>query len=222
MNGWTDSQLFDHMQQVLYTAVICDSLDQLGYRHQAMNERIRPLTAERARMVGRAKTILAADVYHIPANPYDKEIAAIDSIRPDEVVVAATNESKRNGMWGELLSTASKMRGARGAIVDGLVRDTEKILELGFPLHCTGYKPVDSQGRGLVIDYDCPVEAGGVLVQPGDVIFADRDGVAVIPQALLEQVVELATAKATGESHSRRELLEGKLLREVYEKYGVL
>lgn len=210
------------MERELYTAVICDSLDVLGYRNQAMNERIRPLATDHAKIAGRAKTILSVDVYQIGANPYEKEIASIDSIKPNEVVIAATNESKRNGMWGELLSTASKMRGARGAIIDGLVRDTVKILELRFPLHCAGYKPVDSQGRGLVIDYDCPVEAGGVLVHPGDVVFADRDGVVIIPQAVLEQVVEMATAKATGENNSRRELLEGKLLREVYEKYGVL
>jgi regulator of RNase E activity RraA len=93
---------------------------------------------------------------------------------------------------------------------------------LGFPVYCTGFKPVDSKGRGLVIDYDCPVEAGGVVVYPGDIIFADRDGVVVIPQAVVEKVVEMAIAKVTGENNSRRELLEGKLLRDVYEKYGVL
>lgn len=222
MNAQEEAALFDRMQRELYTAVVCDSLDELGYRNQAMNERIRPLELERASMVGRAKTILSVDVYHVTENPYEKEIASIDSVRPGEIVVAATNQSVRNGMWGELLSTASKMRGARGAIIDGLVRDTAKIVALGFPLHCAGYKPVDSRGRGLVIDYDVPVEAGGVLVHPGDVIFADRDGVVVIPQQALAETIERATAKANGENHTRRELFEGKLLREVYEKYGVL
>ncbi|MBM7567582.1 RraA family protein [Paenibacillus sacheonensis] len=222
MEARDDKTLFDWMQRELYSAVICDSLDELGYRSQAMNERIRPLEEGNASLAGRAKTILSVDVYHIQDNPYVKEIASIDSILPDEVVVAATNQSVRNGMWGELLSTASKMRGARGAIIDGLVRDTAKIVELGFPLHCAGYKPVDSRGRGLVIDYDCPVEAGGVLVHPGDVVFADRDGVVVIPQAVLVETIALASKKANSEHHTRRELLEGKLLRDVYEKYGVL
>jgi regulator of RNase E activity RraA len=217
-----DNELFETMQKQLYAAVICDSLDELGYRNQAMNERIRPLEVGSQILVGRAKTILAADVYHIVENPYEKEIEALDSVKPGEVVIAATNQSTRNGMWGELLSTSSKMRGARGAIVDGLIRDTNKIIELGFPVYCTGFKPVDSKGRGLVIDYDCPVEAGGVVVYPGDIIFADRDGVAVIPKAVVEQVVEMAIAKVTGENNSRRELFEGKLLRDVYEKYGVL
>lgn len=212
---------FEMMQKTLYTAVICDSLDELGFRNQAISEQIRPLDLDNV-IVGRAKTILAVDVYHIAENPYKMEISAIDSIIPNEVVIAATNGSKRNGVWGELLSTASKMRGAKGAIIDGLIRDTKKIKELGFPVFCTGCKPVDSRGRGIVIDYDCPVEAGGVIVFPGDVIFADRDGVAVIPQAMLEQVVEAALLKVTSENNTRRELLEGKLLLDVYEKYGVL
>ncbi|WP_227013833.1 RraA family protein [Paenibacillus psychroresistens] len=217
-----DNELFELMQKQLYAAVICDSLDELGYRNQAMSEHIRPLEVGKQIVVGRAKTILAVDVYHIQDNPYEKEIEALDSVKPGEVVIAATNQSTRNGMWGELLSTACKMRGARGAIVDGLIRDTGKIIELGFPVYCTGFKPVDSKGRGIVIDYDIPVEAGGVLVYPGDVIFADRDGVAVIPNAVLEKVVEMAIAKVTGENNSRRELMDGKLLRDVYEKYGVL
>ncbi|MBB6734027.1 RraA family protein [Cohnella zeiphila] len=217
-----DQTLFETMIQTLYTAVISDSLDELGYRNQAMRENIRPLIVDRTKVAGRAKTILAVDCFYIQENPYEKEIAAIDSIRPGEIIIAATNQSVRNGMWGELLSTASKMRGATGAIVDGLIRDTDKILELGFTVYCTGFKPVDSKGRGYVVDYDCPVEAGGVLVNPGDVVFADRDGVVVIPEDVLDEVVKLATAKVTGENNTRRELLEGKLLLEVYDKYGVL
>ena len=216
-----DKQRFDFMCEKLYTAVVCDSLDELGYRNQAMRENINPIREDWV-IAGRAKTILAVDVHHMPENPYDKEIEAVDSIRPDEIVVGCTNESKQNGFWGELLSTAAKMRGARGTVVDGLIRDTKKILELGFPVFATGTKPVDSRGRGLVIDYDCPVVCGGVRVNPGDVIFADRDGVVVIPQEVFERVFEMAVDKVTRENYTRKELLEGKLLREVYDKYGVL
>lgn len=214
-------KMFELMRQNLYSAVICDTLDELGYFNQAMREDIRPLELGEV-VIGYAKTILAADVYHVHDNPYEKEIAAIDSIKPEEVVVAGTNHSRRNGMWGELLSTASKMRGANGAIIDGLIRDTQKIIELGFPVYCTGFKPVDSKGRGAVIDYDCPVEVGGVLVHPGDVIFADHDGVAVIPQVVFEETVHRALSKVESENHTRNELLDGKLLKDVFEKYGVL
>jgi 4-hydroxy-4-methyl-2-oxoglutarate aldolase len=221
MNLSSDSEIFDLMQKKLYTGVICDILDELGYRNQAMRHDIRPLELDRT-VVGRAKTIHAADVYYISDNPYGKEIEAMDSIKPDEVVVASTNHSVCNGLWGELLSTAAKMRGSRGAIVDGLIRDSGKIISLGYPVYCTGFKPVDSRGRGIVIDYDCPLEVGGVMVYPGDVIFADRDGVVVIPKAELHRIVEGSLIKVTSENNSRKELMEGKLLRDVYEKYGVL
>lgn len=216
-----DNELFDLMCEKLYTAVVSDTLDEMGHRNQVMRENIVPLSLDWI-VAGRAKTILAVDVHHIPENPYEKEIAAVDSVKPGEIVVGCTNESKQNGLWGELLSTASKARGARGAIVDGLIRDTKKILELDFPVFATGTKPVDSKGRGLVIDYDVPVVCGGVLVYPGDVIFADRDGVVCIPQNLVQEVVEIALDKATRENHTRDELLVGKTLREVYDKYGVL
>lgn len=217
----SDDQLFERMEKKLYTGVICDTLDELGYRNQAMNERLRPLVNEYV-IVGRAKTILAVDVYYENDNPYEMEIKSLDSIKPGEVAVVCTNQSKNNGIWGELLSTAAKMRGGRGAIVDGLIRDTKKIVELGFPVFCAGFKPVDSRGRGLVVDYDCPVEVGGILVKPGDVIFADRDGIAVIPSQVLHETVQKAVDKVERENNTRRELLEGKLLKDVYEKYGVL
>lgn len=217
----TEQQKFEEMKKTLYAAVICDTLDELGYRNQAMRENINPINNDWV-LVGRAKTVLAVDVYHVTENPYSKEIEAIDSVKPGEVLIGCTNESIRNGLWGELLSTASKMRGAHGAVVDGLIRDTKKILELDFPVFATGTKPVDSRGRGMVIDYDCQVQCGGVNVMPGDIIFGDRDGVVVIPQHLFDEVYDMAMNKATRENASRMELLDGKFLRDVYDKYGVL
>lgn len=216
-----DQNTLEMMRENLYTGVICDTLDGLGYRNQAMNENIRPLSNQYV-LVGKAKTIHAVDVFYTHENCYEKEIDAVDSIQPGEIIVAGTNESKKNGLWGELLSTAAKMRGAHGAIIDGLIRDTKRILELSFPVFCTGFKPVDSKGRGIVIDYDCEVEVGGVLVKPGDIIFADMDGVVVIPEQVFSTTVEQAMEKVVSENNTRNELLEGKLLREVYEKYGVL
>ncbi len=217
----TDHEAFALMREKMYSGLFCDVMDELGYRNQAMNKELRPLEPASV-IAGRAKTILAVDVYHIYENPYEKEIQALDSIKPDEVPVVCTNQSPNNGVWGELLSTATKMRGGTGAIVDGLMRDTKKIRELGFPVFCTGYKPLDSRGRGIVLDYDCPIVAGGIPVRPGDVIFADFDGVVVIPAEIFEQVLGMALAKMEKESDTRRELLEGKLLIDVYNKYGVL
>lgn len=217
----SESDLIRHIEANLYTAVVCDALDELGYRNQAMRERLRPLFPN-DRFVGRARTISCVDVAHIPAEPYAMEIEAVDSILVGEVVVVSTSYSGHNAPWGELLSTAARARGAKGAVVDGLVRDVRKIEELGFPVFAAGIKPVDSRGRGLVIGYNVTIECGEVQVLPGDLIFADYDGVVTIPSAVVEQTIELATDKVTRENQSRAELMRGAYLRDVYKKYGVL
>ncbi len=216
-----DVELFVHVEANLYTAVVADSLDELGYHDQAMNEFVRPLFPA-CRFAGWARTISCVDIFHVPENTYAKEIEAVDSLLSGEVAVVSTAGSKRNAPWGELLSTAARARGARGAVIDGLVRDVKKIEELGFPVFAAGIKPVDSRGRGVVIDCNVPVDCGGVLVSPGDLVFADYDGVVVIPAEVLPDAIRLATEKVTRENHTREELLRGAYLRDVYEKYGVL
>ena len=217
----SDLELFQRIEQDLYTAVICDALDDLGHRHQAMHERLRPLFPV-ASFAGWVRTISCVDISHTPAEPYAKEIEAVDSILPGEVVVVSTSYSGQNAPWGELLSTAARARGARGAVVDGLVRDVKKIEEIGFPVFAAGIKPVDSRGRGLVLDYNVPVECGNVIAHPGDLLFADYDGVVLIPAAVVPEVISMASEKVTRENHSRRELADGAYLRDVYRKYGVL
>jgi regulator of RNase E activity RraA len=209
------------VERTLYTAVVSDSLDQLGVRSQAMREYLRPVHKQ-CKFAGWARTIACSDVYHIVDDPYATEIEAVDSLLPGEAAVIGTQKSQRNAPWGELLSTAAKARGARGAVVDGLIRDTGKIEELGFPVFAAGIKPVDSMGRGIVTSYNIPVECGEVLVHPGDLIFADCDGVVAIPGTMVKDVVALATDKVQREDGSRAELLAGGYLRDVFRKYGVL
>ena len=216
-----DQNLSELAKEKLYTAVVADALDQIGIPNQAMREYLRPVYPCPV-FCGWARTIACSDVYHVPPQPYAMEIEAIDSILPGEVVVISTQQSKRNAPWGELLSTAAKARGAHGAVIDGLVRDVRKIEELGFPVLAAGIKPVDSIGRGIVTGYNVPVECGEVLVNPGDFVFADLDGVVVIPRANVEEVLHLALNKATRENSSRAELMKGAYLRDVYRKYGVL
>jgi regulator of RNase E activity RraA len=216
-----DIELCEFAEKNLYTAVVSDSLDQLGVRGQAMREYLRPVHS-RCTCAGWARTIACSDVYHTPPDPYAIEIAAVDSLQPGEIAVVGTQKSVRNAPWGELLSTAAKARGARGAIVDGLVRDVRKIEDIGFPVFATGIKPVDSMGRGLVTAYNVPVECGEVIVSPGDFVFADFDGVIVVPSHMVKEVIALATDKVQRENNSRRELVEGRYLRDVFDKYGVL
>lgn len=216
-----DREMFEIMEKELYTAVCCDIMDSYGYRKQAMRHDLRPID-ENLVVVGRAKTLLAADIQETYDNPYKKEIEALDSVQEGDVVVIDSNRSTSNGIWGELLSTVAVMRGGRGAVVDGLSRDVGKMKKMKFPLFTVGSSPLDSQGRAYIFDYDCPILCGGVRVEPNDVIFGDIDGVIVIPKKIVEDVVEAALDKVSKENTTRKELLEGKLLKDVYEKYGVL
>lgn len=217
----TDDQLLDTLRDRLYVPVVSDVLDGLGLVNQALDERLRPLAPE-MRLVGRAHTALTADVYQRAAEPYRLEIASVDSLKPYDVMVASTGRSKRTCFWGELLSTASVARGATGCLIDGYVRDVLRIVEMGFPVFATGIRPVDSSYRSEVVAYGVPVEVGGVRVTEGDVVFGDYDGVVIIPQARLAEVVDLALAKVEGENHTREMLRAGSTLREVYDKFGVL
>jgi regulator of RNase E activity RraA len=217
----SEDELLDVLKTKLYTAVVSDVLDRQGLLEQAMAARIRPIQPH-MRLVGRAHTVLTADIYERPENPYVKEIAAVDALKPGDVMVAATNGSERTCLWGELLSTAARARGATGCLLDGHVRDVRRIVEMDFPVFCTGFRPVDSSYRSTVIDYGIPIRCGDVLVRAGDIIFADIDGVIVIPREHLEPTVESALAKVESENASRKMLEEGAYLRDVYDRYGVL
>lgn len=221
VNFENDTELFDMMRERLYAAVISDALDGIGLREQVLHHKIRPLLPETV-VVGRAMPVQCVEVFEIPDEPYQQEIAAVDSLKQDDVLVCSTNGSTRISFWGELLSTAAVARGARGAIIDGFIRDVRKIMRMRFPIFTTGISPVDSNGRGEVVEYNVPIECGGVKVNPGDVIFGDADGVVVIPQQEERKVIEAALEKVSGENKTREALQEGATLREVYDKYGIL
>ena len=216
-----DTELFDVMEENLYAAVISDALDASGFREQALQHTIRPLLPETV-VVGRAMPVLCLEVYEIPDEPYQQEIAAVDSLKQDDVLICSTNRSTRICFWGELLSTAAQARGARGAVIDGFIRDVRKIMAMRFPIFTTGISPIDSNGRGEVTAYNVPIECGGVTVNPGDIVFGDADGVVIIPQRVEKKVITAALEKASGENRTREALQEGATLREVYDKYGIL
>jgi len=221
----SDTERFAFVRQNLYVAAVCDILDGLGRRHQAMHQRLRPLLPDRRAcgFVGRARTFQWTPTDAIdPADPYGLEIEAMDALKPGDVAVHATDHAGTNAPWGELMSTAAMRRGAVGCVCDSQIRDCNRIIDLGFPVYYAGIRPVDSMGRGRLTAYDVPIACGGVRVRPGELIFADFDGIVVVPRDVEDQVLARAGDKAGKESLSRRDLLAGKTLREVYDAYGVL
>jgi regulator of RNase E activity RraA len=212
---------FDTIEERLYSGVLSDVLDGMGLRRQVMSDSIRPLYPD-AIVVGRAATVLSADVYNPDEDTLAGEIEAVDALREGDVLVATTSGSTRAALWGELLSTASRARGARGAIVDGLTRDVRQIVEMRFPVFASGIRPISSKGRCRIIDHGCRIECGGVLVNPGDLVFGDVDGVVVIPSSVAEETVSRALDVVEKENLTREALRRGAFLKDVYEKYGAL
>ena len=174
------------IRQHLYVAAVCDILDEVGYRNQAMHHRLRPLLPDirNCGFIGKARTLRWMETDHIPDDPYKLEIAFMDSLKQGDVVVHSTDAAGTNAPWGELMSTVAKRNGAAGCVCDSQIRDCVKIIEMGFPVYYTGIRPLDSKGRAMVMAYDVPVRCGDVLVKTGDIIFADFDGIVVVPEEI--------------------------------------
>jgi 4-hydroxy-4-methyl-2-oxoglutarate aldolase len=209
------------MRQELYSAVVCDALDSMGYRHQSPRVALQPFTVQ-GLLVGRCKTTLWADMYHPDPHPYALELKAVDSCRADDVIIAAASGSQQSALWGELLSTASRNAGCVGAIIDGAARDVRQMTEMKFPIFARSKNPYDSLNRQRVIDLDVPVEIAGVQFCPGDLVFADIDGVVVVPQAIEKEAIQRAWNKVHTENRVRDSIRSGMKATEAFEKYGVL
>ena len=216
-------ELFDRMAAQLYVAVISDVLDALGFRSQVMAANIHPVKPGSTDvMVGRAATVLTSPHHEVIAEPYVNVIAAIDALQNGDVVVIGTGGYTEASYWGELFSNAAIARGARGTLIDGYHRDTRQITALGYPLFSTGARPFDLSGRATIVSHGRPIKCGGVLVRQGDIIFAEADGIAVIPAEVADETVAKAFEKVQKEDRCRDDLRAGALLSEVWRRYRVL
>lgn len=221
---WTeDTEVFAAARRELFTAVVGDIMDQLGFQRQFLPAGIQPLARDMV-TVGRAMTVVEADIVAGapgPGKPFGRMLEALDDLRPGEVYLC-TGASFRYALWGELMSTRAKVCGAVGAVVDGYARDTRAILGMGFPVFSRGSYAQDQGPRGYVADFRVPIEIEGVRIRPGDIIFGDMDGVCVVPREAEKDVFAGAFEKARGEKTARRELESGMTARQVFETYGIL
>jgi 4-hydroxy-4-methyl-2-oxoglutarate aldolase len=203
----------------LYTPVLADVMDKIGYRNQSMHARIRPLWPE-AKASGFALTVQTVAAREIaPAHPYAGELAAVDALTTGDVMVVSESAWS---FWGELLSTAANFRGSRGIILDGPTRDSIAIQKIGFPVFHAGFHPADSLGRLDVAAHNVPIQCGGVLVYPNDLLLADHDGVVVVPSAIAEETLRLAEEKVSGENLVRKALAAGMPTAEAFAKFGIM
>jgi regulator of RNase E activity RraA len=215
-----DEQKFERMRSALYTPVIGDILDTLGLWHQFLPQPIQPLDTG-MRLVGRAMPVQLVDAWGPQTSPFGRMTEALDSLEPGEIYVV-TGGSMNCAAWGEIMTATAKTRGAAGAIVDGFHRDTPRVVEQDWPVFSRGRFAQDAGVRSKVAEFRCPVEIGGVLVSPGDLIFADLDGVVVIPSRVEEEVIAKALEKASGEKVVRKAIEAGMSSTEAFRKYGIL
>jgi regulator of RNase E activity RraA len=218
MEWKNDAELFELLRRQLYTGIIGDVLDTFGRRRQFLPARCRPIRPEMV-LAGRAMTVHEVDVSEVPDQPFGLMFEALDSLQPHEIYLAAGG-SPTYAQWGELMSTAARARGATGAVLAGLSRDTRGILAMDFPVFCYGCYAQDQRGRGQVIAHHVPLEIEGVHVRPGDIVFGDIDGVLVVPREMEAEVINAALEKSRKEKTAIKDLAGGRLATDVFKAYG--
>ena len=221
MSEWkSDSELFALITRELYTPVVGDILDDLGFTRQFLPQAVQPLREE-MKLAGRAMPVVMIDVFGKQKKPFGLLTEALDQLQPGEIYLASGGDM-RCAYWGEILTATAKKRGAVGAVINGFHRDTPKVLEQNWPVFSRGRFAQDSAVRTQVADYRCPIEIGRVSVQPDDLVFGDLDGVVIVPKKVEAEVIERALAKARGEKLVRKEIEAGMSCTAAFKKYGIL
>lgn len=225
----SDKELFKIAKDELFVALVGDILDTLGYQHQFLPPNIKPLRDDFV-VIGRAMPVLEADVFEesasITNNPLMKKpfgimFEALDDLKEDEVYICS-GSSPRYALWGGLMSTRAMKLKASGAILDGYSRDTNEVLNLNFPTFSFGGYAQDQGPRGKVIDYRVPIEIRGVRINPGDIVYGDRDGVLIVPKEVESKAFMGAIEKARGEQLVKKALEGGMSTVDAFEKFGIM
>lgn len=214
------NSLFCEMKEKLYTPVVGDILDELGYTHQFLPQSIKPLKSD-MKIAGIAMTVLMIDVFGVQEKPFGRLCECLDQIEENEIYIA-TGGTRRCAYWGELLTATAKSRKGNGAVIDGWHRDTPQVLEQEWPVFSMGSYAQDSSVRTQVVDFRCPIEIGQVRIESGDMIFGDQDGVLVIPKGIAEEVTARALEKAGKEKELRLAVESGMRVSDAFKIYGVL
>jgi regulator of RNase E activity RraA len=163
----------------------------------------------------------------VNARPADNLMVhkALQVATPGDIVVVCTGGNTNSAVFGELMCTTAAAAGLGGIVVDGAIRDVEGITRLGFPAFSRSVSPgsCDKDGPGEI---NVPISCGGTVVNPGDIILGDADGVAVVPRADAEVVLELCLALMTRESKRIAEIKDGALFKaeidDTLKRHGII
>lgn len=191
--------LLTKVEPVAEAALLHEALGKRG----AMNHDVRPAFAG-ARILGRALTIKSAPGDNLMLH------LALSVAQPGDVLVAAVDGFLEAGIWGEIATVAAQVRGVRGLVTDGAVRDTEMIARMGFPIFSRGLsiKGTTKRQKG---ELNKPIVLGGAVVNPGDIIVGDADGVVVVPAGEVDAAIARANEIRQREEGIMARLKQGEL-----------
>lgn len=193
----------------------------MGYRNQCLPADIGPLEP---------RMKVAGPIYPVRGrakppgerpDPRYRQMDMLDGIFPGSVVVIDPGDETRAAHWGELMSNTARQKGATGCVINGGLRDSMQILEIGFPVFRKFHSPLTAVYRFEITDFGEPIEIGGVTIMPRDYVLGDIDGVLVIPQAIVADVVATAETVRDKETIVRGQLQSGGSIRELFDKYRV-
>ena len=217
---WDEQQL-ESLKKVLYSGVLSDVLDGMGYRNQAIGTRIRPLHDDTV-IFGPAFTSIGTQVYSMPEAPLIAQCKVVDQLRAGEIYVLKTRGDYNCAVFGELFATAVRQRGGAGVLLDANARDLKALKNMDFPMFYRGADPRTSKGRCEINECQIPIVIEGVTICPGDLIFGDIDGVVVIPRQIADEVLDQALETIKKEDRVRDGLRSGETLEKVYTQIGAI
>ena len=209
------------LSKQFYVGLVCDVLDYFGYRNQSLGAAFQPLEPDMV-LMGRAYTTRAVPAGKMTKESMVNQCKSIEGVKDGEIYVMACQGAYLAGVWGEIMSTGVRVNGGVGALIDGMIRDSNQVKEMQFPVISRGHLPTTAKGRMEIVDIQCDVVIDGVTIHPGDLIFGDLDGVAIIPQQIEDEVIERCLAILASENVVRDRVLAGDPISKVYMEIGAI
>lgn len=207
----------------LYAALISDAMESIGLHGRAMSSGIYPLV-HTMKVAGPAFTVHCISTPSRDQKVHDIRLGMFRSMNKGCIQIRDTQGDSSCGQFGEISATAAYAAGCVGAVIDGSTRDSNYLIEMGFPTFCRFRNPVEAFGRFMAVDYQIPIFVQGIdgkiVVNPGDYIFGDNDGVVIVPKDRTIEVLELAEEWYESEGKSRQAMANGKDPFEVYKEFG--
>lgn len=208
---------------VLNTAILCDVFDELELDVPALDVSIKRQTAEVQKVAGWAYPIEGQ--LNAAKGPDVRKLEIVDSLPEGCVTVWSGTNATGICLFGDLIAATMQKRGCVGAVTDAGFRDVEEISATGFPVFANYVSPVQSVGRWRVTTHGEPVELAGafsgpIVVERGDFVLGDEDGVVVVPASLVMQILERSEEIVRQEKEARELSKDGMTAAEMLEKYG--